>query len=492
MNNIGFCTPEKAGISSRHVLNFYKQLEQNHLSTHGVVMARGNDIFSEGYYAPFHKDFLHRIYSATKTFASIAIGFCEQDGLLSFSDRLLKFFPEYEEKCTIRNNPTIQEILEMRTPLAGSGLWMRDNPNDRPAYYFEKITTKLPGTLFHYDTTGSYMLSAVVERVSGKPFLDYMREKFLDDIGFSKDAYCLTCPGGHAWGDSGILCTTRDMMLVGRFLLNGGTWNGKRYLNEEFVKKATTTCFATNVFGFEDLDEGYGVGYVFWGAPKGCYAACGAGNQVYFCDPAHDFVFAINSSNAGNNYGYKQIYTALYRYIIDNLQDSPLPEDPEALAELEAYVADRKLFCLYDSPTSDFAEKINGKVFDCEKSATGIRWFRLDFNGDEGTFTYENEQGEKSMTFGFGHNVFHKFPETGYAGLVGTVPVPGNQYDAAFSADWPEPQVLRIRAQIIDIYFGNLGMLIGFQDENHVTIRMCKSAEAFLNEYEGFINATAR
>lgn len=492
MNNMGFCTPEQAGISSRHVLNFYKQLEQSHLSTHGVVMARGNDVFSEGYYAPFHKDFLHRIYSATKTFSSIAIGLCIDDGLVSPDDRLLKFFPEYADDSKEQNNPTIQEMLEMKTALAGSGGWMRENPNDRPAYYFNKATTKFPGTLFHYDTTGSYMLSAVVERVTGKPFLKYMQERVLDDIGFSKDAYCLTCPGGHAWGDSGILCTTRDLMLFGRFLLNGGTWNGKRYLSEKFVKDATTPRFVTNIFGFEDLDEGYGVGYVFWGAPKGCYAACGQGNQVVLCDPAHDFVFAIQSSNGGNNYGYKQIYTALYRHIIDNLQDGPLPEDPEALAELEAYVADRKLFCLYDSPSSEFAKKINGKVFDCEESATGIRWFRLDFEGDEGKFTYENAQGEKCMIFGFGHNVFHKFPETGYPGPVGTIPVPGNQYDAAFCADWPEPQVLRVRAQVIDTYFGNLGILFGFQDEDHVSIRMKKFGEGFMNEYEGFINATAR
>ena len=111
MNNMGFCTPEQAGISSRHVLNFYKQLEQSHLSTHGVVMARGNDVFSEAYYAPFHKGSLHRIYSATKTFASIAIGLCIDDGLVSPEDRLLKFFPEYADDSKEQNNPTILEML---------------------------------------------------------------------------------------------------------------------------------------------------------------------------------------------------------------------------------------------------------------------------------------------------------------------------------------------------------------------------------------------
>ena len=95
------------------------------------------------------------------------------------------------------------------------------------------------------------------------------------------------------------------------------------------------------------------------------------------------------------------------------------------------------------------------------------------------------------MTFGFGHNVFHKFPEEGYSDMVGAVSEPGHRYDAAFSADWPNEKTLRIRAQIIDKYFGNLGILFGFQNENAVTIRMEKAAEAFLNEYTGLINAKA-
>ena len=89
-----YCTPEEAGISSKHVMDFYRALEGYGLSTHSVILARGDKIFSEHYYAPFTPDFKHRMYSVSKTFVSMAVGFCIQDGLFSIDDPMAKFFPE--------------------------------------------------------------------------------------------------------------------------------------------------------------------------------------------------------------------------------------------------------------------------------------------------------------------------------------------------------------------------------------------------------------
>ena len=483
-----FKTPEQAGISSRNVLKFYKTLDSYNLSTHSIILSRGNSFFSECYYAPFHKDFKHRMYSTSKSFVAIAVGFCLQEGLLSMDDPISKFFPERD--CN-GHASTIKDFLGMRSSMEHGGPWFNKGYPDRALAYFDNEAVKYPGTLFAYDSSASFILGAIVERVTGKPFLKYMQEKFLDATGFSKDAYCLTCPGGHSWGDSGILCTTRDLWRFARFVLNYGTWDGKRYLNEEFIKDATTPQAPNSNFGFRDLHSTEGYGYQFWCADRGCFATKGMGNQISFCDPAHDFVFVITSDNQGNHgIAYHMIYRALYDYIIDNLGD-PLPEDPEAKAELDAYLATRKLFFLDGNTESPMAQKVSGKVFTCQENPTGIQWFRLDFNGSEGTFTYENATGEKVMPFGFGHNVFEKFPEEGYSDLVGSTPCPGNKYDAAFSADWPIEDTLRIRVQIIDKYFANLAILLGFQDENHVTVRMEKAAEHFMNEYKGTFTATA-
>ena len=484
-----FCTPEHAGISSRHVLAFYQELEAQNLSTHAVILSRGNSVFSECYWAPFHKEYKHRMYSVTKSFVSIAIGFCEQEGLLSLDDPIMKFFPEYTTGHS--HSSTIREMLQMTTTMEKSGGWFTSGTTDRAAFYFEKAPQKNPDTIFAYDSAGSFILGVIVEKLTGKPFLKYLQEKALDAIGFSEDAYCLECPGGHAWADSGLLCTARDLWLFTRFVLNGGSWNGKQYLNAEYIQKATTPAIPNDPFGFSNCHNGQGYGYQFWGAANGCFAAKGMGNQLAFCDPAHDFIFIVNSDDQGNYLKYEPIYRALYTHIIPHLHD-PLPEDTESHRQLCTFTEGRQLFCLRGNTHSPLAKKITGKIFDCQDNAPGIRWFGLELGGDEGTFTFENDQGIKSMHFGFGRNIFHKFPQHGYSDLIGTVSVPGHQYDAAFSADWPAENTLRLRVQIIDKYLGNLSVLFAFRDENTVTVRMEKAAEAFLNEYSGIINATAR
>ena len=488
-----YCTPEEAGISSARVLDFYRELDNYHLSTHAVILSRGDKIFSEAYYAPFHAEFKHRMYSVSKCFVSVAVGFCEQDGLLSLDDPMIKFFPDYvSREGAIAHSSTVRELLMMETTVEHGVNWFKSGTKDRTEVYFQSAEQKYPGTLFKYDSSAAYMLGVIVERLTGKPFLAYLQDKVLREIGFSEDAYCIKAPGGHSFGDSGIMCTARDLLLFARFVLNKGTYAGKRYLNEAFFDDALSLSVCDEDYGFYNHAT-HGYSYQFWGAPRGCFGMFGMGNQIACCDPKHDFIFIINSDNQGNTHNYEQIFEALVRNVIDHLDEQKVLvtdlASTRALAEVENT---RKLFSLVGPRESAFAGEIDGRVFDCDENPMGIKWFRLDFKGNEGTFTYENAQGEKVMPFGFGHNVFEKFPEHGYSDLVATEPAPGNRYDAAFSADWPEAQKLRIRVQIIDKYFGNLAIVFGFRDANTVSVRMTRKAEAFLHEYEGIANAKAR
>ena len=486
------CTPEEAGISSVHVRRFYEMLEGYHIPVHSVILARGDAVFSECYYAPFHKDFKHRMYSTTKSFVAVAIGFCEQDGLLSLDDPISKFFPEYvEREGAAQHTSTVRELMMMESSIRGIH-WFLPEVTDRVATYFEHHPTKLPQTLFDYDSAGSFMLGVIVERLTGKPFLQYLQEKFLTEIGFSEDAYCLKAVGGYSWADSGILCTARDLLLFARFLLNKGTFNGKRYLNEKFMNDMTSTRVCNNDFDFVGHDS-FGYGYQIWGMARGCFSTFGMGTQVGFCDPKHDLIFVINADNQGNPHGYEQVFDALYRHILDNISEdgSALPPAREENEALSAWLGERKLFCLTGSRESTFADEINGVTFRAGKNPMGIKWFRLELENGEGRFHYENAQGVKCMPFGFGHNVFAQFPEEGYSDMVGNESAPGNTYSAAFSADWPEERKLRIRVQIIDKYFANLAIVFGFRDGKNVSVRMTRVAEAFLDEYSGVMTAEA-
>jgi hypothetical protein len=335
------------------------------------------------------------------------------------------------------------------------------------------------------------MLGVIVERLTGKPFLEYLKDKVLREIGFSEESYCIMAPGGHSFGDSGVMCTAHDLLLFARFVLNRGEFNGKRFLNEEYLAEACRMQVANNDYGFAGHDD-HGYGYQFWGAPQGCFAMLGMGNQIALCDPKHDLVFVINSDNQGNPYSYEEIFFLLYTHVLNRISEdgAALPYSTESDA-LSDDLKKKKLFALCGPVSSPFMKKICGKRYFARKNPMGIKWFTLEFFGCGGVFRYENAQGEKEMPFGFGENRFAQFPETGYSDLVASCAAPGNTYRAAFSADFPEEKKLRIRVQIIDKYFGNLGIVFGFRDENHVTVRMSKAAEDFLLEYNGVMIAEA-
>ena len=482
-------TPESVGISSEKVLKFIKTLNGYNLCTHSLLMARGNDIFLEGYYAPFDKDFKHRMYSVSKSFVSVAVGLAAEDGLLSLDDPMMKYFPEYRnEKCNeLLENMTIREMLTMETCKSSHKWWFETGTEDRCEVYFRAPADRVAGTIWSYDSPASFHLNVIVEKVTGKPFLEYLKERFLVKGGFSEDAYCLKCPGGYSFGDSGVMCTPRDLLTFARFVMDGGVMDGVRYMNEEYLKEATKKQVSNSHDGGFTGYNSYGYGYQIWKAPNDGFAFVGMGDQFAICDREKDFIFVITSDNQGHKLGSRAIlYHMLYDTIVENLGE-PMEENPRAYGELESYIKDLKLFSLKGDTTSAYANEINGKTYQLDSNPMGIEYVHFDINGSEGVLTYKNAQGEKKLPFGFDHNVFCKFPEEGYSDLITMVPEPGHMYDCAVSADWPEERKLRIKVQVIDKYFGNMSMEFGFKG-NEVGVYMAKNAEAFLEEYKGYAN----
>ena len=477
-------TPEKAGISSVKVLEFMKIVDEYAPGTHSVIMARGGKIFHECYYAPFHKDFKHRMYSVTKSFMAMAIGLLIEEGKLSFEDKFVDLYPEYlgENKSELLAELTIRDMLTMETASSKDLFWFLDKPEDRCTVYAQTPCDKIPGTLFDYDSPGSFMLGTLVERITGKTFFEFLKERFLDDIGFSQDAYCLTAPGGYAWSDSGIMCTTRDMLIFAQFVMNKGVWNGKRYINEKFMNDATSKQVDNNPMGIMNYDC-CGYGYQIWIGPRNTFFFNGMGGQLAICVPDKDLIFAINADVQGNPSAKQMVYYGVMQIIAENLSEQ-MSDDEKAYGELTEYCKDLKLYSLKGNTQSDFAKEINGVTYSLEKNPMNIEKIRFDFEGNKGKLRFCNATGEKELCFGMGYNEFGKFPEDGYSDVVGSVAVPGNKYDCACSAIWAEPQKLQIKVQIIDKYFGNGTMTFGFKD-NRVGICMAKNAEAFLCEYEG-------
>ena len=476
---LGRCTPEQAGISQGQIDAFLRHLSANEVNMHSVLLLRGNNIFYEHYWKPFSAEKRHRMYSVTKTFVSVAVGCLIDEGKLHLDDRIIDFFPDKLPKVVpeLLQKQTVRHMLMMSTCFAGMN-WFVPGVTDRTAFYFSHEPVKPSGSLFYYDSTGSYILGVLVERVSGKSLLGYLREKVLDKIGGFENAEILETPDGTPWGDSAMVCTPRALMNFARFLMNYGTWDGERLLSEEYLRAATACQTDNNLEGAKSYDT-WGYGYQIWRTEQNGFACFGMGGQYAICVPDKDFICVCT----GDNQGFSNVTNpATFRAIFDNLL--PEPRDIPRLDETEG------LPIAHGMRYSDFARRVSDEIYLCRENPMGIRWFRFELEGDDKYLFYENAQGLQALHFGMGENVYGKFPQRGYSDGRGNVhQITDFRYDCAASAGWLEPQKLQIRVQVIDRYFGNLVMTFGFVDENSVGVSMIKCAEDFFQEYSGWMIA---
>ena len=482
-------TPESLGISSRRIKEYIEVLEKTGLSTHDIIIARGGEIAFETYWKPFHKDFLHRMYSVTKSFVALAVGFLEQDGLVNLDVPISKYFPEEIKDQPDENmrNQTIRHMLMMSTAKVEQYWFDKPVHEDRVKFYFENNNVSRPsGTIFQYDSMGSFVVGAMVERITGKTLMEYLREKFMDEIGVSKEAFMLKCPGGHSWGDSALVCKPMDLMKVAQFTLNGGRWNGKQILNEKFVKDATS-CLITNCALGDEEHNAFGYGYYIWRTERNSFFFNGMGCQFAICSPDKDMIFVYNADNQGKDYAKKVIIDNYFDIIYDNVTQGAIPEDEAASKELADYCSTLELAHAKGESHVPFMDEINGVQYKVAPNPMGITELKLEFAGDEGKLCYTNAQGYKELKFGMCKNVFDRFPEDGYSDEVGGQKgTNGLRYACAASAAWLEPRKLYIKVQVIDKYLGILNIFLGYREDGKLGIFMNKTAEDFFREYEGY------
>ena len=480
-------TPERAGIPSANIRNFLAALEDARLSTHSIILAKGKDIFFEKYYPPFDENFYHRMYSVSKSFVALAIGFLEQDGMLSLDDKIVKYFPEEAADVTDENmkNLTIKEMLTMSTSRNGEN-WFKLRSNDRVRVYFETESgaNRPAGTIFTYDSSASFVLGALAEKLSGKSLTQYLRKKMFDKIGMSEKVHFLLCPGGHSWGDSGLLCTSRDLLKAARFVLDKGTVNGEQILNKKYIIDACSKQVDNNTKGLNEFDT-QGYGYQIWKTYHDGFFFNGMGCQLAVCIPEKDIIMIYTGDNQGKDFAKKIIMDKFFELIVEPMEKQPVAENETEYKKLEAYAETLKLAVAIGDTKSEFEDKINGVWYTFEKNPMGITKCRLVFESGNGRLEYTNKQGDKILPFGMCENVFSLFPESGYSDQTGSVLSPGHQYKCAASAAWTEPEKLFIKVQIIDEYFGTLNINIGF-NENKMGIYMNKCAEDFLDTYNGY------
>lgn len=131
----------------------------------------------------------YRLASVTKQFTAMAIMILRDEGRLSLEDPLVKFFPKihsYGKKITIRHMLNHTSGLLNYGDLIPPGTTTPLTDKDVLAIIAQQDSTEFkPGEKFAYSNTAYALLSLIVERVSGLPYKDFLKQRIFDPLGMT-------------------------------------------------------------------------------------------------------------------------------------------------------------------------------------------------------------------------------------------------------------------------------------------------------------------
>jgi CubicO group peptidase (beta-lactamase class C family) len=313
---------------------------------------------------PMTPDTIFRLYSMSKPVTSVAAMMLVDDGKLSLADPVSKYIPAFAgvkvgvEKPDQEGKPalvleplnrpiTIEDLLRhtsgltygfygesaVRKLYANSDLFDGDFDNAAFAERIAKLPlAEQPETLWDYGHSTD-VLGRVIEVVSEQSLFQFEKQRLFDPLGMNDTAFYVTdeakrsliaepmpddrfvspvagirdpmLPRRWESGGAGLVGTIGDYARFAQMLLNGGTFDGKRYLKPETVALMTSdhigpqTKIARDYFYFPGGGSGFGLGFAVRTtepadipSPPGEYRWDGVAGTFFFIDPKDD-MFAI-------------------------------------------------------------------------------------------------------------------------------------------------------------------------------------------------------
>ena len=234
------CTPEEVGISSEYIRDFVEKLSQNKsLNMHSIIMSRDGKIFYEAAFGTHRLDVHKATFSLCKSVVSLLTGIAMDEGLISHDTRIIDIFSDLTNPI-IRlklKELTVWHLLTMQSGIRfNEAECMTDNDWVRA---FLRSSTENMGKKFSYNSLNTYMLAAAIERVTGKSFKKYLEEKLFSPLGISQ-YHWEKCPSGTEKGGWGLYISPYDVLKLGMLALNGGKFNGKQIVSEQYITAATS------------------------------------------------------------------------------------------------------------------------------------------------------------------------------------------------------------------------------------------------------------
>jgi CubicO group peptidase (beta-lactamase class C family) len=285
-------TPEEQGVSSADIRAYVEAADQKVNTMHSFMLVRHGHVVAEAWWKPEAADKPHVMHSLSKSFTSTAVGLAVTAGKLSIDDPVLKFFPD-ECPANPSDKLKMMRVRDLLTMTSGHEVEVKFNTNTPwvQAFLAHPVPFK-PGTHFQYNTPGSYMLSAIVTKVTGETVLDYLKPRLFEPLGIENPEWS-SSPQGISAGGFGLKIRTEDVAKFGLLYLQKGKWDGKQLIPASWVEQATTKQVSNGSDPTKDWDQGYC--FQFWRCRHNAFRGDGANGQFCVVMPEQDAVVAITA-----------------------------------------------------------------------------------------------------------------------------------------------------------------------------------------------------
>jgi CubicO group peptidase (beta-lactamase class C family) len=285
-------SPEAQGISSEAIRAFALAVDKDITTMHSFMVVRHGQVVAEGWWKPQSPETRHAMYSLSKSFTSTAVGLAIEEGKLHLDDEVLKIFPDLAPPEPSKNLRAmrVRDLLTMSTGHETVPKFKKDVPWVQTA--LAHPVPHKPGTHFLYDASASYLLSAIVQKVTGQTVLDCLGPRLFEPLGIDKPTWG-TSPQGVSLGGYGLSIRTEDIAKFGQLYLQEGKWQGKQLLPASWVRAATGRQMSNGSNPKSDWEQGYG--FQFWRCRHGAYRGDGAKGQFCIVLPDLDAVIAMTA-----------------------------------------------------------------------------------------------------------------------------------------------------------------------------------------------------
>lgn len=469
--------PEQEGVSSAGIIDFLNAIDTGRQEIHSFMFLRHGKVIAEGWWSPYGPEYKHLLYSASKTFTATAIGLAVSENRLKLSDKVVSFFP-YSMPDTIGNNMkelTVGNLLTMSVGQDPAGMGAGPEEDWTMAFLKNEPVHK-PGTLFKYNNMATFMLSAIIQQVTGETLLDYLKPRIFDPLNIHGIDWDKN-PQGINLGMIGLRLRTEDLAKFGQLLMQNGKWNSRQLIPETWVKEATSFKIESNdpsnKTPKDKNDWAQGYCYQMWRGRNNSVRLDGMAGQFVILFPDNDAIVVL-TANARNT---QEELNLVHNFLFPSIKSSrAIPSDTASYNAMK-----KKQSALYLKPQvskvsgSEVEKEITGKEFILQDNDYQIQSVYFTFSSNICSFALKRNNQISVIRAGLGN---WKITNSKSASLLAPqLNIPSKSIDANYavlqpsikvgtSYSWTDSSTLEITARFVEESLGSQVIVCKFSEIN--------------------------